>query len=143
MSCGLTETISIETNKSLASEWEGQLLKLSMRKRLIQKYSSNEITQIHAKYAPQKEEIKNKIDSLDDKSVTSEYQELLGELRELDNMENDEVKAAEEKASQAEEDIQLEQDALESRLEALKKDTESMEEMRKANVEDSFNYFQT
>ena len=143
MSAGLTETITIETNKALASEWEGQLLKLSMQRRLLQKYSANEIEAIHNKYAPLKEEVKNKMDSLDKEHITSEYQELMTELNELTNKEDQEVEQAEQRVNDREGELQLEQSNLESRLEAVKKDTESEEEMRKQNIERSFGYFQT
>ena len=143
MSSGLTETVTIENNIALVAEWEGQLLRLSQRKRLLQKISSNQITQIHQKYAPRKEEIRNEIKSLDDQRTTGEYQELMNELREIENMESQEVEAAEKEASEQEEDIQLEIDGIESRQEAARKDIESLKETRKENTERSFGYFKT
>ena len=143
MSSGITETLTIETNKSLINEWEGQLLRLSMQKRLLQKHSSSDITNIHARYSTQKEEIRNKISALDDKGATSEYQELMTELHELEIQENNEVDYVERQMTEQEADIQVEIDSLESRKEAAEKDTESLEEMRSENIKDSFGYFQT
>ena len=80
MSSGITETATIEANIAIINEWEGQLLRLSMRKRLLQKTSSSLISEIHAKYAVQKEAIRNKIAELGESHLTSEYQSLMTEL---------------------------------------------------------------
>ena len=143
MSSGLTETLSIENNKALINEWEGQLLRLSMQKRLLQKHSSNDITEIHARYAPQKEEIRNKIADLGDDSSSTEYQQLMTELHDLEVKENNEIDYIERQMTEQENDVQAEIDSLESRKEAAEKDTESMEEMRSQNIEKSFGYFKT
>lgn len=143
MSSGIPETVTIETNKLIVSEWEGQLLKLSMRKRLIHKHSSNKITAIRTKYAPQKEEIRNQIDSLDDSASIDEYRKLAAELQDLENLEDQEIKAVEEEVSEQEGDIDFEMDHIEARKKAAQEDTESLKEMRKQNLQSSFGYFQT
>ena len=143
MSSGLTESITIQTNISLAAEWESLLTKLSQQKRLLQKYITNEIAKIHAKYASPKEQIKNEIKNLDDQQTTGEYQELMSELREIENQESQEIDAKEQESSAQEGDIQLEIDGIESRLEAVRKDTESLKETRKQNQERAFGYFKT
>ena len=141
MAAGLTETISIEANKAFISDWEGQLLKLTMSHRALQKYSSNEITAIKQKFAPQKEEIRNKIKNLDSQNASTEYQQLMSELNELENQESQAISIKETEASDREEDFKVQQDQLETLIEAAKKDTESMEELRKENIEKSFGYF--
>ena len=141
MSSGLTETITIQANKATASNWQMQLLKISMRLRLIQKYASDKINQIHAKFQPQKDEIRSKIASLDTEHTAREYQELMTELNNLENQEETEVKKVEGEQSDQESAIQLEQDGLQTRLEALQKDTETLESTRESNISRSFGYF--
>jgi len=143
MSSGLTETITIQNNKSLINEWEGQLLALSMQKRLIHKHSTDKISEIHTRYSAQKEVIKNKIANLENKGSNSEYQELMMELTELETAENEEIKTQENELEDREADIEVQMDSLQTRKEAAEKDNEGFEEMRKENIENSFGYFKT
>jgi len=139
----LTETVTIETNKAQASNWEGQILRLSMAKRLVHKLSSNIVTQIRAKYKPEIDAIRNKIASLDSQRTTNEYTVLMSELNDLNAEQDQQIEQAEQEASDKEEDLQLQIDGLETRLEAIKKDTETLEETRSDNIQNAFNYFQT
>ena len=141
MSSGLTETLTIQTNKAMASDWQAQLLKISMRLRLIQKYAADSIAKIHNKYKPQKEAIRNQIANLDSDHTASEYQELITELNELGNQEEREVEKAESEQNDQEAALQLEQDSIQTRLEAINKDTDSLVEMRDSNIKSSFSYF--
>ena len=52
------------------------------------------------------------------------------------------IKTLADAATDYETDIQLENDNLSTRLEAMKADTESLKELHQKNIEDSFGYFQ-
>ncbi len=138
----LIDLLNIMNNDANASDIENQITKNSMAIRLKQKHSSAKISEIRAKYQVEEEKIRNKIDSLDEENSSKEYEDLMTELKELRDMEDDEVEAEENAATDYETDIQLENDNLSTRLEAMKADTESLKELHQKNIEDSFGYFQ-
>ena len=138
----LIDLLNIMNNDANASDIENQITKNSMAIRLKQKHSSAKISEIRAKYQVEEEKIRNKIDSLDEENSSKEYEDLMTELKELRDMEDDEVEAEEIAATDYETDIQLENDNLSTRLEAMKADTESLKELHQKNIEDSFGYFQ-
>ena len=138
----LIDLLNIMNNDANASDIENQITKNSMAIRLKQKHSSAKISEIRAKYQVEEEKIRNKIDSLDEENSSKEYEDLMTELKELRDMEDDEVEVEENAATDYETDIQLENDNLSTRLEAMKADTESLKELHQKNIEDSFGYFQ-
>ena len=138
----LIDLLNIMNNDANASDIENQITKNSMAIRLKQKHSSAKISEIRAKYQVEEEKIRNKIDSLDEENSSKEYEELMTELKELRDMEDDEVETEENAATDYETDIQLENDNLQTKLEAMKADKESIKELLQKNIEDSFGYFQ-
>ena len=132
----LIDLLNIMNNDANASDIENQITKNSMAIRLKQKHSSAKISEIRAKYQVEEEKIRNKIDSLDEENSSKEYEDLMTELKELRDMEDDEVEAEENAATDYETDIQLENDNLSTRLEAMKADTESLKELHQKNIED-------
>ena len=138
----LIDLLSIFSLDANESDTENQITSNSMCIRLKQKQSSAKISEIRAKYQVEEEKIRNKIDSLDEENSSKEYEELMTELKELRDMEDDEVETEENAATDYETDIQLENDNLQTKLEAMKADKESIKELLQKNIEDSFGYFQ-
>ncbi|MBQ4647482.1 MAG: hypothetical protein IJB79_09060 [Candidatus Gastranaerophilales bacterium] len=113
----------------------------SMDLRLVQKYSSNDIEAVRAKYNPEKEQIRNEIAELDKTEQADEYQDLMTELKELREEEEAEVEAIEDKLNEYETEVQAENETLEVQLEDINAQTEVFKEMLKSNVEEEFSYF--
>ncbi len=137
----LIDLLNIMNNDASANEIETQMTKNSMAIRLRQKQSSSKISEIHAKYDVEKERIRNEINSLDDDASSDEYQDLMSELNDIKDAEEREVEVEENAANDYETGVQLENDNLSTRLEALKADNESLKEMHQQNIESSFGYF--
>ena len=135
------ELLTILTQDALIEDVTNQITDNTMDLRLKQKYQSNAIAQIHDKYNLEEELIRDEIDKLDDKSG-DEYEDLMRELQELKEMEDQEVKAEEEKASDYETKMQLENDNLEVRKEAMEKNVEAFQEALNQSIEKNFGYFQ-
>ena len=136
----LIDLLNIMNNDASANEIETQMTKNSMAIRLRQKQSSSKISEIHAKYDVEKERIRNEINSLDDDASSDEYQDLMSELNDIKDAEEREVEVEENAANDYETGVQLENDNLSTRLEALKADNESLKEMHQQNIESSFGY---
>ena len=109
--------------------------------RLKQKHSAAEISDIHQKFSSEEDLVRAKIDSLEGVNAENEYESLMAELKDLQDDEDREVEAAENMASVYENGIQLENDQLQSQLEAIVQDREGIEENLKENVEKTFGYF--
>ncbi len=137
----LIDLLNIMNNDANASDIENQMVTNNMRINLKHKQSSAKISDIHAKYQVEEERIRNEINSLDEENSSLEYQDLMAELKELRDMEDDEVEVEENAATDYETQLQLENDNLSSRLEAIKSDNESLKELHQKNIEDSFGYF--
>ena len=135
------ELLTILTQDAMVEDVTNQITDNTMDLRLKQKYQSDAIAQIHAKYNLEEELIRDEIENLDDKSG-EEYAELMEELQELKDMEDQEVKAEEEKASDYELRMQLENDNLETRKEAMEKNIEAFQEALNQSIEKNFGYFQ-
>ena len=114
----------------------------SMDLRLLQKYASNEIDRIHAKYAPEKERIRSEIEGLDKQEARDEYEDLMGELNDVKDEEEAAVERVEELLHQQEEEINLENDMLQAQLESVNTDREALEEARNQRIEEEYGYFQ-
>ena len=119
-----------------------QITDNSMDLRLLQKYASNEIDKIHAKYAPEKERIRDEIEGLDKAEMRDEYEDLMGELNDIKDNEEAEVARVEEELHQKEEEINLENDLLQAQLESVNADREGLEEARNQRIEEEYGYFQ-
>ena len=135
------ELLTILTQDALVDNVTNQITDNTMDLSLKQKYQSDTIAQIHAKYNLEEDLIRDEIDNLEDKTG-DEYAELMEELQELKEMEDQEVKAEEEKASDYETRIQLENDNLETRKEAMEKNIEAFQEALDQSIEKNFGYFQ-
>lgn len=133
---------AIFLNEARSETITNELTDNSMDLRLEQKHSSNEIADIHAHYAPEKERIQNEIAGLDKIEQQDEYQDLMTELKELRDQEEAEVAQIEEDMKDQETAIQAENDILEVQLEEINTTTESFKEMLKQNIEQEFGYFQ-
>ena len=119
-----------------------ELIDNSMDLRLLQKHASNEIEKIHAKYSPEKQQIRNEINDLDKVEQQNEYQELTAELKDLQEKEDREVEKIENRLKDQETKIQSENEILEVQLEEINTQIESFQEMLKQNTEKEFGYFQ-
>ena len=128
-------------NTARSEDLTNQMTENSMLLRLLQKYASNAIQDIQNNYAPEKERIRNEIESLDKKESRLEYEDLINELKELKDEEEAEIEAVEEAIAQKEEEINLENDMLETQLEAVEADGEMIDGFIETAVE-SFGYFQ-
>ena len=137
----LIELLNIMNNDAAANELETQMTKNSMSIRLRQKQSASKISDIHAKYDVDKERIRNEINSLDKEAAIDEYQDLMSELNDLKDAEEREVEVEENASNDYETGLQLQNDSISTRLEALKADNESLKETHQQNIEKSFGYF--
>ena len=137
----LADLLGIFNNDAAASDMELQILKNQESIRLRQKQSSSKISEIHAKYDVEKERIRSEINSLDEDVSSDEYQDLMAELNEIKDAEEREVETEENESSDFETELQVQNDNITSRLEALKADNESLKEMHQQNIESSFGYF--
>ncbi len=137
----LIELLNIMNNDAAANELETQMTKNSMSIRLRQKQSASKISDIHAKYDVDKERIRNEINSLDKEAAIDEYQDLMSELNDLKDAEDREVEVEENASNDYETGLQLQNDSISTRLEALKADNESLKETHQQNIEKSFGYF--
>jgi len=137
----LLELLNIMTNDATADNIETQMTKNSMSLRLKQKQSAAKISDIHAKFDVEKQAIRSEINSLDDEASSNEYENLMSELNELKAEEEQAVEIEEQASNDYETRIQLENDNLGSRLEAIKADNESLKEMHQQEIEKSFGYF--
>ena len=137
----LNQQATILLYDAMLSELNNQMTDNSMDTRLLQKYSSDEVSKVHHKYAQEEEMIQNEINQLDDKSG-SEYKELMAELKELRDEEDKEVERIEEKNSDAENAKSVENESLEVRAEAIRADRDALKEAMQKEIEDEFGYFQ-
>lgn len=137
-----TEQSAIFLYDAKAEDLTNQLTDNSMDLRLSQKYSSNEISKIHANYAPEKERIRNQISNLDKTENAIEYQNLIEELKELRDQEDDEVERVENEMNEKEEDMNVENDLLEAQLEDVNQQKEAAEKMLDEDIKSNFGYFQ-
>ena len=119
-----------------------QITDNSMDLRLLQKYASNEIDKIRAKYAPEKERIRDEIADLDKEELRDEYEDLMGELNDIKDNEDAEIARVEEELHQKEEEVNLENDLLQAQLESVNADREGLEEARNERIEEEYGYFQ-
>lgn len=119
-----------------------QITDNSMDLRLLQKYASNEIDKIRAKYAPEKERIRDEIADLDKEELRDEYEDLMGELNDIKDNEDAEIARVEEELHQKEEEVNLENDLLQAQLESVNADREGLEEARNQRIEEEYGYFQ-
>ncbi|MBQ8635809.1 hypothetical protein IJ425_06625 [bacterium] len=136
-----TAQSAIFLNDAKAEELTNQITDNSMDLRLCQKYSSNDIQAIHDKYAPEKERIRNEIEGLDKAENKEEYADLIEELKTLRDEEDAEVEAIENEMSEKEENINVENDLLETQLEDVNANTEVFQKMLDESIEDNFGYF--
>ena len=128
-------------NTARSEDLTNQMTDNSMLLRLLQKYASNAIQDIQNKYAPEKERIRSEIEGLDKKESRLEYEDLINELKELKDEEEAEIEAVEEAIAQKEEEMNLENDMLETQLEAVEADGEMIDGFLETAVQ-SFGYFQ-
>ena len=138
----LLDLLNIMTNDATIEEMEGQITRNSMNLRLKQKISAQKISDIHNKFKEEKDKIRNEISNLDKTAINNEYQDLMAELNELKDEEEQAVEREEQEAKDYEERVQLENDGLETRLEALRADTQSLKEFSQDSIKDSFGYFE-
>jgi len=110
--------------------------------RLLQKYASNEINEIHAKYAPEKERVRDEIESLDKAENRDEYEDLINELKDLRDEEEAEIEAVETRIHDKEEEVTVENDILQTQLEETNAQTEVFEQILSDNIKKNFGYFQ-
>jgi hypothetical protein len=110
--------------------------------RLLQKYASNEIGEIHAKYAPEKERIRDEIESLDKAENRDEYEDLINELKDVRDEEDAEIEAVETRIHDKEEEVTVENDLLQTQLEEVNAQTEVFEQMLSDSIKKNFGYFQ-
>ena len=136
----LLDLLNIMTNDATIEEMEGQITRNSMNLRLKQKISAQ--SDIHNKFKEEKDKIRNEISNLDKTAINNEYQDLMAELNELKDEEEQAVEREEQEAKDYEERVQLENDGLETRLEALRADTQSLKEFSEDSIKDSFGYFE-
>ena len=132
----------IKTEILQAEELKNQLTDISMDLRLTQKQTSAEIDQIHAKYAPEKERIRNEIEGLDKDEMRDQYADLMGELNDIKDQEEADKKRVEEQSSEKEEGMNLQKDNTEARLEATNTSREKNEEARDQLIQEEYGYFQ-
>ena len=111
-----------------------------MNIRLLEKYQSNSIKDIHYRYNLQEDAIQEEMDELDINS--DEYAQLKEELQDLKELEDQEVSQVENETADKETPLQTENDYLETKLEAIKADNEALDEAIKQDIDDNFGYFQ-
>ena len=128
------------TNDALAHDIEAQMTDNSMNIRLLEKYQSNSIKDIHYRYNLQEDAIQEEMDELDINS--DEYAQLKEELQDLKELEDQEVSQVENETADKETPLQTENDYLETKLEAIKADNEALDEAIKQDIDDNFGYFQ-
>lgn len=138
----LTEQSAIFFFDAKAEDLTNQITDNSMDLRLSQKYSSNEISKIHANYSQEKEKIRNQIETLDKTENAMEYQSLIEELKDLRDQEDAEVETIENEMSEKEENINTENDMLESQLEEVNQQSEAFGKMLDEDIQKNFGYFQ-
>lgn len=136
------ELLNLMTNHAKESDLETQSTTNSMSIRLRQKQSAAKISDIHAKFDVEKEQIRSEINGLDDDASSAEYQELMSELNDLKSEEEQQVEVEEQASEDYETGLQLENDNIATRLEAMKADDEAIEKCLEDNVEQNFGYFQ-
>ena len=134
--------LAINTGELMAETLTNEQTDNSMDLRLAQKHNANSIEQIRSNYAPEKERINNEIESLDKVEQRDEYQDLMAELKEIKDQEEAEINRKEDEMADYEAGIQLENESLKTRLEAVQAQTDSFKEMLKQNIESEFGYFQ-
>ena len=137
----LNQQAAILLYDAMLNELNNQVTDNSMDVRLLQKYSSDEVSKINHKYALEEEMVRNEINQLDEKSG-SEYDDLMAELKDLKDAQDKELERVEEKNEDAESAKTLENDNLEVRAEAIRADKEALEEAMQKEIEDEFGYFQ-
>lgn len=136
-----TEQSAIFFFDAKAEDLTNQITDNSMDLRLSQKYSSNEISKIHANYSQEKEKIRNQIENLDKTENAMEYQSLIEELKDLRDQEDAEVETIENEMSEKEETINTQNDMLESQLEEVKQQSEAFGKMLDEDIQKNFGYF--
>ena len=128
------------TNDALAQDIEAQMTDNSMNIRLLEKYQSNTIKDIHYRYNMEENALQEQMDDLD---VTSdEFAQLKEEMQNLKEMEDQEVAQVENETADKETPLQTENDYLETKLEAIRADNEALEEAIKQDIDKNFGYFQ-
>ncbi len=135
------ELLNKMTNGLVENDLEAQQINNSMTIRIVQKTAAAKISEIHSRYDVEKEQVRNEINNLDDKAASNEYEDLMAELNDLKSEEEREVEAVEQQANDRETAIQLENDNLSTRLEAMKADDEAIDEALQKDIESEFGYF--
>ena len=138
----LSFTASIELEILRSETLTNELTDNSMDLRLLQKYASNDIEKIHAKYAPEKDRIRSEIKGLDKQEMRDEYEDLMGELSDIKDKEDEEVARVEEQLHDQEEEINLDSDTKQAQLEASRTNLENLKEGRQERIEQEYGYFQ-
>ena len=124
-----------------ANELEAQITNNLESVNAAQKYSSNEVAQIHLEANCEEDMIRNEIAALDDQTG-DEYEDLMDEIRELKEEVDDKVEVVENRMSDFETNIQLENDRLEAQLEHCNQNHDAYKELAIQNAQDNAGYFQ-
>lgn len=132
---------TIQSEKIYKNDLEAQITNNSQDLRLKQKHSSADSAEVNANYAADAELIRNEMNSLDDKTG-AEYEELMAELKELQDDRDRQLTEIEEAATDYQNKIDIENDTLQTQLEAVNADIKGFEEARDQDIEDGFGYFQ-
>ena len=114
---------------------EAQLIDNKETLALKQKESATKLAEIHFKYNQEESLIRTEMRSLADSKLSTEYYNLLAELEELQNEEEMLATATETECKDYETRIQLENDNIETQIQAVQQDKEALEEMQKKNIE--------
>ena len=134
--------LTIQVYIAEKNDIESQILSETQTKNLKHSQSSNTISEIHNKYAPEISRIRNEIQGLDLTTSSGEYRKLMAELNSLKDAEEREVQAEETVATDYENRLQSHIDNDQTRLEAVNTDLEQLKETNRENIKNEFNYFQ-
>lgn len=126
--------------KAAISDDEFTLTKISHSLQHAQKVSSEKIKEVQNSYAPEKEELRNRMKEADS-TISDEYLECMMELNELNDEEDMEISAIEEEANEFQSKYDQQKETVETQLTAERADLESFEQVRDENVKDEFDVF--
>lgn len=132
---------TIRTEKLHKNDLEAQITNNSQDLRLKQKHSSADTAEINDNYEADAELIRNEMQGLDDKTG-AEYEELMAELKELQDDRDRQLTEVEQASTDYQNKIDIENDTLQTQLEAVNADIKGFEEARDQSIEDGFGYFQ-
>jgi len=139
-------TLTIRSMKAQKADLTAQIIDNQEALLLTQKYSSTETERIGKYFEAEEERIKLESGDNPD-ALIAEYTELMDEdtkekIKELKDEKDQIMKTKTEELNQAETIIQIENEQLQTRIQAITADLEGFEEARKQNIEEEYAYFQ-